>query len=81
VALVEAYARAQGLFWTPESPDPQFSQTLELDLATVKPSLAGPETPAGSGAAERHAAGVERRPEGISGRCESTQAEGGARRE
>jgi aconitate hydratase len=45
VALVEAYAKAQGMFRTDASPDPQFSDTLELDLSTVTPSLAGPRRP------------------------------------
>src|SRR6187402_1842003 len=42
VALVEAYARAQGLFRTADSKDAIYSETMELDLATVVPSLAGP---------------------------------------
>jgi aconitate hydratase len=45
VALVEAYCRAQGLFWTKDAPVPEFSSTLSLDLATVVPSLAGPKRP------------------------------------
>ena len=45
VALVEAYTKAQGLFLTPDSPEPKFSDTLSLDLATVEPSLAGPRRP------------------------------------
>ncbi|MDP8916174.1 MAG: aconitate hydratase AcnA, partial [Pseudomonadota bacterium] len=45
VALVEAYAKAQGLWSDPEAPAPEFSQTLELDLSTVTPSLAGPKRP------------------------------------
>jgi aconitate hydratase len=45
VALVEAYARAQGLFRTDASPDPHFADTLSLDLANVEPSLAGPRRP------------------------------------
>jgi aconitate hydratase len=45
IALVEAYAKEQGLFLTPESPDPEYSDNLELDLATVVPSLAGPKRP------------------------------------
>ena len=45
VALVEAYARAQGLFRTDGAPDAVYSETLELDLATVVPSLAGPRRP------------------------------------
>jgi aconitate hydratase len=45
VALVEAYAKAQGLWTDAESADPEFSDTLELDLGTVQPSLAGPKRP------------------------------------
>src|SRR5437762_1704895 len=45
IALVEAYARAQGLFRTADTPDPVFSDRLELDLGTVQPSLAGPRRP------------------------------------
>ena len=45
VALVEAYCREQGIFHTSNSPEPQFSDTLELDLDTVEPSLAGPKRP------------------------------------
>ena len=45
IALVEAYARAQGLFRTDDSPDAVYSETMELDLATVEPSLAGPRRP------------------------------------
>jgi aconitate hydratase len=45
VALVEAYARAQGIFHSKSSLDPRFSSTLELDLRTVRPSLAGPKRP------------------------------------
>ena len=45
VALVEAYAKTQGLFLTPHSPDPVYSDTLSLDLSKVVPSLAGPKRP------------------------------------
>ncbi len=45
VALVEAYCKAQGLFWTPGAPEPEFTDVLELDLATIQPSLAGPKRP------------------------------------
>jgi len=45
VVLVEAYAKAQGLFRTDTTPDPVYSALLELDLATVEPSLAGPRRP------------------------------------
>ena len=43
--LVEAYCKEQGLFRTDASPDPVFTDTLELDLATVEPSIAGPRRP------------------------------------
>ena len=45
IQLVETYAKEQGMFRTDASPDPMFSDTLELDLATVVPSLAGPRRP------------------------------------
>src|SRR4051794_18166 len=45
VALVEAYAREQGLFHDEESEDAVYSDTLELDLSEVEPSLAGPRRP------------------------------------
>ena len=45
VALVEAYTKAQGLFRTDATPDPVYADTLELDLATVTPSMAGPKRP------------------------------------
>ncbi|WP_051301404.1 aconitate hydratase AcnA [Actinomadura rifamycini] len=44
VALVETYAKAQGLWASPDEP-PAFSEELELDLSTVRPSLAGPRRP------------------------------------
>src|SRR3954452_22149529 len=40
--LVDAYAREQGMFVTPDSPEPEFSDTVELDLGDVGPSIAGP---------------------------------------
>src|SRR5258708_9633535 len=45
IALVEAYGKEQGLFRTDETPDPAFSDTLQLDLGTVEPTLAGPKRP------------------------------------
>ncbi|HYL60427.1 MAG TPA: aconitate hydratase AcnA [Candidatus Acidoferrales bacterium] len=45
VKLIEAYCKANGLFNSPDAPEPKFSDTLELDLATVEPSLAGPRRP------------------------------------
>jgi aconitate hydratase len=43
--LTEKYAKAQGMFRTDATPDPVFSDTLELDLSTVEPSVAGPKRP------------------------------------
>jgi aconitate hydratase len=45
IALVEAYSKEQGLFLHAGAPDPVYNDTLELDLATVVPSLAGPKRP------------------------------------
>src|SRR3954449_584150 len=45
VALVEAYMKAQGLFHDSAAPEPIFSDTLELDLGDVEPSIAGPGRP------------------------------------
>src|ERR1051326_768684 len=45
VDLVEHYCKANGLFWMPGVPEPEFTDLIELDLATVQPSLAGPRRP------------------------------------
>ncbi|MFO1507914.1 MAG: aconitate hydratase AcnA [Lysobacterales bacterium] len=45
IELIEAYARAQGLWHDENSPQAEFSSVIELDLASVKPSLAGPKRP------------------------------------
>jgi aconitate hydratase len=45
IALVEAYYKEQGLFHTAESPEAEYTQTLELDMAAVEPSVAGPKRP------------------------------------
>ncbi len=45
VELVELYMKAQGLFHTAESPEAEYTDTLELDLSTVVPSIAGPRRP------------------------------------
>ena len=45
IALVEAYAKEQGLFHEPAAPDPLFCETIELDLGAVVPSIAGPARP------------------------------------
>ncbi len=45
IALVEAYYKEQGLFHTSSSPEAEYTQTLELDLGAVEPSVAGPKRP------------------------------------
>ena len=45
IALVEAYCKEQGLFRTDATPDPAFTDTLQLDLGTVEPTVAGPKRP------------------------------------
>jgi aconitate hydratase len=45
VQLVESYCKTQGIFRTDDTPDPLFTDTIELDLRTVEPSLAGPKRP------------------------------------
>ena len=47
IALVEAYSKAQGMFWQPGAAEPVFTDTLELDLGDVVPSMAGPKRPEG----------------------------------
>ncbi|UGY10045.1 aconitate hydratase AcnA [Phyllobacterium pellucidum] len=57
LALVEAYSKAQGMWRESDSPDPVFTDTLELDLGTVVPSMAGPKRPEGRIALEGIASG------------------------
>ncbi len=45
IALVEAYSKAQGMWRDSATPDPMFTDTLELELSTVRPSIAGPKRP------------------------------------
>jgi aconitate hydratase len=45
VDLIERYMKEQGLFFSPDTPEPRYSETLELDLGGVEPSLAGPKRP------------------------------------
>jgi aconitate hydratase len=45
VAVVEAYAKAQGMWWTPDAREAEYTDVLHLDLASIKPSLAGPKRP------------------------------------
>ncbi len=57
IALVEKYAKAQGLFRTRTTPEPVFTDVLDLDLASVVPSMAGPKRPEGRVALESVGAG------------------------
>ncbi len=65
LALVEAYCREQGLWHDPAAPEPTYTERVDLDLATIVPSLAGPSRPqdrvalAGAGRAFRTALGRE----------------------
>jgi aconitate hydratase len=45
VAIVKAYAQAQGMWWTPDAPEAEYTDVLSLDLGSIKPSLAGPKRP------------------------------------
>jgi aconitate hydratase len=45
INLVEAYSKEQGWFYTPDSPEAEYTQTTALDLSTVEPSVAGPRRP------------------------------------
>jgi aconitate hydratase len=45
VAFIGEYMKAQGMYFTPDAPEPVYSQVIELDLATVEPSIAGPKRP------------------------------------
>jgi aconitate hydratase len=75
VALVEAYARAQGMFREDSSPDPVFTDTLELDLATVVPSLAGPKRPQDRVALTEAATAFAQALDGIRGGKKDPEAE------
>ncbi len=45
LAAVEAYAKAQGMWWSPDAPEAEYTDVMELDLSSIKPSLAGPKRP------------------------------------
>ncbi len=45
IELVEKYCKANGLFWSEDAPEPEFTDVLELDMGTVQPALAGPKRP------------------------------------
>jgi len=84
LALVEAYAKEQGLWHDPAADEPVYSETVELDLSTVVPSLAGPSRPqdrvslAGAGRAFRTALGREPRSAGEAAGGATTPAPPGA---
>ena len=61
IALVRAYAQAQGLWRDAASPEPLFTDTLELDMGTIEPSLAGPKRPQDRVLLERRRRPVQRR--------------------
>ena len=63
IKLVEAYAKAQGMYHTADSPEAEYSDTLELDLSTVEPSLAGPRRPQDRVPLARFEEGVSDRPQ------------------
>ena len=45
IAVVKAYAQAQGMWWTPDAAEAEYTDVLHLDLGSIKPSLAGPKRP------------------------------------
>jgi aconitate hydratase len=45
IAVVKAYAEAQGMWWTPDAPEAEYTDVLHLDLGSIQPSLAGPKRP------------------------------------
>ena len=45
IELVEAYAKAQGMFWSPDAPEAGYTEVVDVDLAEVVPSIAGPKRP------------------------------------
>lgn len=67
IALVEAYAKEQGMWRESDTPDPVFTDTLELDLSTVSSSIAGPKRPQDRIALENAAAQFQKDVEGIKG--------------
>ena len=68
LALVEAYAKAQGMYRVPGAADPVFTDVLDLNLSSVEPSLAGPKRPQDRVALKGVAAGFEKALEGEFGK-------------
>jgi len=73
VALVEAYAKAQGLWRSARTPDPVFTDTLSLDIGTVESSLAGPKRPQDRVALSQAAGAFKKALTEIFGRPESSE--------
>ena len=87
IALVEAYAKAQGLWHAPDAPHASYSSTLELDMGGVQPSLAGPKRPQDrvllQGVPANFAENLgplvaNRKPKGVGCAIEELKGEGGA---
>jgi aconitate hydratase A / 2-methylisocitrate dehydratase len=78
VELVDAYARAQGLFHSPGDADPIYSETIELDLSTVEPSLAGPRRPQDRVALHNAKSGFKAALESLQAGTRKTMASGAA---
>jgi aconitate hydratase len=76
VRLVEAYTKEQGLFRTDATPDPVFSDTLELDLAQVEPTLAGPKRPQDRVPLRLAKTSFQKAMEGVPEKCVSVQSNG-----
>ena len=80
VELVEAYARAQGLFRNAADPEPKYSETIDLDLGTIEPSLAGPKRPQDRVSLKGAKSGFQAALADDAGIVGQEGAEGGARR-
>jgi aconitate hydratase len=78
VALVEAYAREQGLFHGADTPAADYSDRLELDLGSVEPSLAGPRRPQDRVALSQVPAGFRRELPGLAARAAGATSKGSA---
>jgi aconitate hydratase len=78
VALVEAYARAQGMFLNAGDAEPIYSETIELDLSTVEPSLAGPRRPQDRVALYNAKSGFKAALEGLKAGAKKAAASGAA---
>ncbi|GAB4166592.1 MAG: aconitate hydratase AcnA [Thalassobaculales bacterium] len=76
IKLVEAYARAQGMWRDADTPDPLFTDTLELDMGTVEPSLAGPKRPQDRVLLSKAAAEFTGQMEGLGGKGRSVPVAG-----